>query len=129
MKKKFIPIFIGVALMVFSSITVFATAGNPFGGYGVYIAADGSSATAFTNRCSCLPVNNYLAAWIRVQYNDGGQYINDPINSNHYYYDSGYNVESVSKTLYHPNIVYAKSVHRARCGSGSIQEITRTASR
>jgi hypothetical protein len=106
-----------------------ATPNSPFGNYGVSIASNGASATAFTQKCSCSPVNNYLAAWIQVQYKSGNSIVSDPVSSSHYYYDSGYNIAQASKTVSHPNTTYAKGIFRARCGSGDIQERSATAVR
>ena len=127
--KKLVAGMLAGAMLSSSAVAVHATPSSPFGNYGISIASNGASATAFTQRCSCSPVNNYLAAWIQVQYKSGNSIVRDPVSPSHYYYDSGYNIEKASKTVTHSNITYAKGIFRARCGNGSTQERSATAVR
>lgn len=64
--KKLVAGMLAGAMLASSAVAVHATPSSPFGNYGISIASNGASATAFTQRCSCSPVNNYLAAWIQV---------------------------------------------------------------
>lgn len=79
-------------------------------------------ATVILVRCTCLPVNNYLYAGVRVQfsYNNGQDYSWSP-SFNQYVNQHRMNTYSVTATAYTPNstdiIVYAKAHFDAWCGN------------
>lgn len=79
-------------------------------------------ATAVLTRCTCLPVDNYLYAGVRVQYRamNGTQYYWSPTSG--YIGSSGYDVENrtTTVTLYgNYLIVYAQAKFEAQCGSNT----------
>lgn len=72
-KYKIITIITLIAIMAVSS-TVFATPSTPYSHYDAWFQSD-DQGCAGIYRCSCNPVNNYLSASAKVQYNDNGNYL------------------------------------------------------
>ncbi|MCM1083387.1 MAG: hypothetical protein NC393_05855 [Clostridium sp.] len=123
---KYIMTFVFLCVMFFyPSENASASTSKPYGSYSTTISG-GFIATSTITKCSCNPVNNYLMAAIQVQYKSDGNYYWIP-SSTTYYYDSGYNTESKSKSITHSGITYAKGWFKARCGSGSVKEYYDTA--
>lgn len=72
------------------------------------------SATSAMDRCLCNPVDNYMAAWLHIQYRSGNNYIWYP-SSTSYIYDSDYDVQSVSVSTSAYNINYAEGRFVGQC--------------
>lgn len=120
-KRKLICGFCLLSIFSMCIVTfAIATAITPYRAYGCHFW-DGRDdiGTVYTDRCTCNPVNNYLAARIKIQAKSGNQYYT----SNWSEWVEGYNVETeyVSVTSGIGNYCnYIWGNHKARCGSGSI---------
>lgn len=78
-------------------------------------------ATATLNKCNCSPVNNYLAAWIKVQHYtiSDGVYVYSWIPASGFYYNSAVNVSSQSCTINADHINYVSAKYVAYCGNNA----------
>lgn len=132
--KKIIAIVACVGASIATmSVCASATTAKPYSTYKTSISSGWGSkktATAYITKCSCNPVNNWLAACIKVQYKDGNNYVWDPVDDeiDGYYYQNGYNMNEARISVSHDNITYAKSFFEAKCGTGSMQTWTDDAS-
>ncbi len=72
-------------------------------------------AMASMDRCTCIPVDNELCVWLRVQYFNGTNFVFDP-DEPMYYYSVGYDVPGVSITIEQPEIHYAEAKFVGTCG-------------
>ncbi len=120
--KKVIAIVLTIIALVscIFCINAGATSAVPYSEKNVSISFFRTSATAYIKRCTCLPVNNHLEVWIKVQYEDGNNTGWLPSRTT-YYYDLGDNVQEARKTVSHSNIIHAEGMHYARCGGGSLK--------
>lgn len=118
-KQRFCAFFLIVVLMLSIGSVALATATKPYARYGCHFHDDRDDyGTAYTDRCSCSPVNNYLAAKVKIQYRDGDQYKTTRWSS----WAKGTNVETkyVRKSEGLGTYCnYIQGMHEARCGSGS----------
>lgn len=119
---------IAVLLVGFSSVAL-ATATKPYARYGCHFW-DGQDdlGTAFTDRCTCSPVDNYLAARVKIQYRTGDQYKTKSWSK----WASGTNVETkyIRQTAGSGTYCnYIEGQHKARCGSGKCFEMSSEKSR
>lgn len=119
---------IAVLLFGFSSVAL-ATATKPYKQYGCHFYTGRDDlGTAFTDRCSCNPVDNYLAARVKIQYRTGDQYKTTSWSS----WATGSDVETkyVRQTGgagTYCNYIYGE--HKAQCGSGKRCEMSSDKSR
>ena len=118
------PITSLAAVTLFSALTItsFASSSKPYESYSTKISKPFLSSTRATStitRCSCIPVDNYLFAGVRVQCEEGNNYVNYPNSPDTYYYEHGYNVGTKKITVTYSDIIYAKGWFQARCGKGS----------
>lgn len=121
--KKFLAVLLVViAIASIGLIGASATSSKPYSSKNASIAILKTSATAYIKKCDCSPVNNYLAVWIRVQYEEDGQYYWDPSGTGTYYYDEGTNVDEARKKVSGSKICYTDGYYYARCGSGQLRE-------
>lgn len=118
-----------VVLLLSFSFAALATSTKPYKQYGCHFW-DGKDdlGTAYTDRCSCSPVDNYLAARVKIQYRTGDQYKTTSWSS----WASGTNVETkyvrkTGGTGTYCNYIYGE--HKARCGSGSLFQMSSKKSR
>ena len=105
MKKTITKIatIICAMVLVFSicAITVFACA-DPCANKSLKIEDVGilwwqtEKATAKLEKCNCNPVDNTLKVWLRVQYEDNGDYYWDPVDEGIFYYTEKNNTSEVS---------------------------------
>lgn len=122
MKKKTKVLSLILALVVFASIFAIAadaSTAKPYGTYSTKISLFRNSATAKITKCSCIPVNNHLEVWFRVQYKSGNSFLWEPNGS--YYYHLGDNITEASKTIEVSNIQVAEGLFWAKCGGGSMK--------
>lgn len=124
--KKVLAIFCCcIVLTVVLSSIAYATSTVPYGSYDVYIKngwfGGDDTATATISRCSCSPVDNWLAACIRIQYHEDGTYYWTPETNNEYYTNRGYNKDDATASYSHKNITYATAYFEARCGTGDMK--------
>ena len=82
-------------------------------------------ACARIQRCSCLPVDNYLAVMLQVQYRVEGSYFWEP-SANTYKIEDGYNVDEVSTSIKQDEIPYAKAVYQEDCAYNTNLTFTKT---
>lgn len=120
--QKMMCAFLFVATLSTCGLVAFASADVPYGDKGASIALFGTSATAWIKKCSCNPVNNYLAAWIRIQYREGDNYKWNPTNG--YYFDAQSNATEARRKVSGSRIQHAEGYHYARCGKGSEKQYT-----
>lgn len=126
-------ILCSVLLFVFA-IPTMASSSKPYSDYYTSLSVvEGRAdiATAYIERCACLPVNNYLSAYMRYQYRSGNDYFWEPEESTSdtpiYYYRDGTNVESLKHTASEHYIYVVEGIFYARCGTnGSQQRYTYT---
>ncbi len=121
MKRKILAILLACMLVASLSISASATEDKPYGGFSTTISSGllKDTATSTISRCSCTPVDNYLMAGLQIQYVEDGDYNWNPSQST-YVYDSGYNVNSRTKSLSAGEIFYAEGWFQARCGDGTM---------
>ena len=122
MPKKFIALIFSLILVMSLTISASATADQPYGSYSTSIS-DGwtkDTATSTITKCTCTPVDNYLMAGIQIQYIVDRDYNWNPVTQGTYYYDSGTNVSSRSKSLSANEITFAEGWFQARCGDGTM---------
>lgn len=122
MPKKSIALILSLILVMSLTISASATADRPYGSYSTSIS-DGwtkDTATSTITKCTCTPVNNYLMAGIQIQYIVDGDYYWSPDTQGSYYYASGTNVSSRSKSLSANEITSAEGWFQARCGNGTM---------
>ena len=118
--KKIIVSGIMLVLLTLGTMGVaFASETVPYGGYGCHFYnGQDDVGTAYTDRCSCNPVNNYLAARVKIQYLDGNQYKTTSWTS----WKTGYNVQTSFIRKSKGTGTYCNYIwggHKARCGNGN----------
>ncbi len=126
-------ILCSVLLFVFA-IPTMASSSKPYSNYYTSLSVvEGRAdiATASITRCSCLPVNNYMEAYMRYQYKVGNNYFWEPEESASgtpiYYYRDGTNVEALTHTASEHYIYVVEGIFRARCGTnGTLHRYTDT---
>ena len=120
-KKMFAMFAVVLTLLSVMVTTAFATTTKPYGSYNTtltVVSGKEDVAKATITRCSCLKVDNYLAAYLRYQYRDGNNYIEVPAN-NYFYVNKGENIETASVTKSEHYIYWVHGVYYARCGTGT----------
>lgn len=126
LKNLKMSVFLGtVMLLVVLGLAAYATPSKPYGGYGCHFNPSNLSVgTAYTDKCSCTPVNNKLGARVKIQsVNEQGEYKNSSWSS----WARAENVKTkyISKSLgdlYY--CCYAQGEHEARCGDGKTNTMT-----
>lgn len=98
-----------------------ASQSKPYETKGASISAFKTSATAYITRCDCLPVDNHLAVWIKVQYLDGDTYYWYPGDGSSYVFDDHKNTTEARKKISHSNICYAEGMQYAKCSGGELK--------
>lgn len=126
--KKAMNLILVVVILASMAIPIIAgaTASNPYSHKDAWFQSD-SEGCAAIYRCSCNPVDNYLSASAKVQYNDNGTYKWTSTTTS-----SGYNVEQRAFVITAPNECYANAVSAsfvASCSGGSRQYPTASATR
>lgn len=118
MKVRIFGLVLMLALLA-TGVVAYATAANPYGGYGTYMDTYYSNrVVGYTNKCSCKPVSNILSVQTRAQYLSGTSYkwtawdSKNGLNTSTQFV----NVDVVSPGVRH----YGESKHRARCGLGNV---------
>lgn len=118
-KRRIVVCTVILVLLVGTTGIVLATPSKPYSDYGCHFHDNRPDlGTAFTDRCSCNPVNNFLAARVKIQGKNGNNYDNTAWSN----WTKGSNVETkyVRQTLGSgTKCTYIWGQHKARCGSGS----------
>ncbi len=126
--KKAMNLIMVVVILASMAIPIVAgaTASNPYRHKDAWFQSY-SQGCAAIYRCSCNPVNNYLSASAKVQYNANGTYKWTSTTTS-----SGSNVEQRAFVVTAPNGYYANAVSAsfiASCSGGARQYPTDSATR
>lgn len=121
--KRLISIILTcVTLVSVLAVGASATADKPYSDADVTLTigtwGGADTATACITRCDCMPVENYLFAGLKVQYEvDGNDYLWYP-SKKAYIYDSGHDVGSAKISYKEHYIYYIDAWFQAQCDTG-----------
>ena len=129
--KKLSALIVGFVLLASGLIgtIAFATPSKPHAGYGCHFYDNNETlGTAYIDKCSCKPVDNFLKARVKIQSKDkNGKFST----SNWSSWATGYDVTTKFKRTYFSGqrCTSIWGEMGARCGSGSLKSYSKLKSR